>query len=354
MSELINTIRLIRSSGVGPRTFYSLIHKFGSLDEALEYVGDKACPREKAEKEIEQVSKLGIKILLHVDPAYPESLRSTYDAPPLLFYKGNISLFSQTSIAVVGTRNSSAAGINITRKICTELGEQGYVIISGLARGIDTEAHKATLKSGTIAVVAGGLDVIYPPENKKLYEQIAAEGLIIGENPAGTEPIARHFPQRNRIIAGAAAGILVVEAARKSGSMITADYGLREGREVFAIPGSPLDPRSGGTNYLIKNGAVLVENAADIIDNLGKGLAPQLLILREEEPILETVSILSPHEWSQSQDGIISILSVTPVSVDEIVQQTGQSVSSINQQLLELEMEGKVRRTIGNKVALVA
>ena len=353
MNKLLPILRLIRSNGVGPRTFYALIRKFGDVEEALEYVGEKAYQLDKAMREIEQAQKLGIKILTYCDAAYPPQLTSTYDAPPILFYRGNVGLLGKTSIGVVGTRNSSAAGMNITRKICTELGEKNYVVISGLARGIDTEAHKATLATGTIAVVAGGLDVIYPPENKKLFEQIASEGLVIGENPAGTEPIARHFPQRNRIIAGVSAGILVVEAARKSGSMITADYALREGREVFAVPGSPLDPRSGGTNYLIKNGAVLVESAFDIIDNLGRGLAPQLLNLREEEDETEKFE-KTVKEEKIVEGGLISILSVTPVSVDEIVRQTSLPVSAVNQQLLELEMEGRIRRTIGNKVALVA
>lgn len=358
MSELVNALRLIRTNSIGPRTFYSLIKKFGSADEALEYVGDKACPQSKAEAEIAKAEKLRMHILLYTDLLYPEALRSTYDAPPILFYKGNPNLLSKSVIGVVGTRNSSAAGINVTRKICSELSENGYVVASGLARGIDTEAHKASLKTGTIAVVAGGLDVVYPPENKKLYEQIESEGLLLAENAPGTEPVARSFPQRNRIIAGVSAGILVVEAAKKSGSMITADYALREGREVFAVPGSPLDPRSNGTNYLIKNGAVLVESASDIIDNLGKGVAPQLLALREEqegvdyEVEAENANALTAEP--AEVNSLISILSVTPITVDEIVLQTGQHVSRINQQLLELEMEGKIRRTIGNKVALVA
>lgn len=360
MSSLITNLRLIRSNGVGPRTFYSLIKKFGTAEEALEYVGDKAFPLAKAEDEIARAEKQNIRILLYTDLLYPDALTHTYDAPPVLFYKGDPNLLSKTTIGVVGTRNSSAAGINITKKLCLELGEKGYVVASGLARGIDTEAHKSTLKTGTIAVVAGGLDVVYPPENKKLYEQIAEQGLILAENPPGTEPIARNFPQRNRIISGISAGILVVEAARKSGSMITADYALREGREVFAVPGSPLDPRSGGTNFLIKNGAVLVESASDIIDNLGKGLAPQLLNLREqEEPEYEVEETVKENARALAAEpaqmnSLISILSITPVTVDEIVQQTGQHVSLINQQLLELEMEGRIRRTIGNKVALVA
>lgn len=355
MNDVISAIQLIRSQGVGPRTYYGLIKKFGNIDEALVYLGDKAYPLDKVKQEIEQAQKLGIKILLHSQPEYPEALANTYDAPPVLFYKGNLDLFKKTIIGIVGTRNCSAAGMAITRKICEQLGEQGYIIASGLARGIDSEAHKTTIKTGTIAVVAGGLDVIYPPENKKLYEQIAQSGLIIGENPAGTEPMARHFPQRNRIIAGISAGILVVEAAKKSGSMITADYALREGREVFAVPGSPLDMRSGGTNYLIKNGAVLVEDANDIIDNLGKGLAPQLLNLREEisdELIFESNE--SPPATDAEEDNILSKISHAPVSVDEIVQQTSLPVFYVSEKLLELELNGKIKRTIGNKVVLAA
>jgi DNA processing protein len=270
----------------------------------------------------------------------------------VLFYKGNLNLLQSPQIAIVGTRNSSAAGLSITKKIAADLGASGFVITSGLARGIDTEAHKATLKTGTIAVVAGGLDVVYPPENKKLYDQIAESGLIIGENPIGTEPLARHFPQRNRIIAGLAKGVLVVEAAKKSGSMITADYALREGREVFAVPGSPLDPRASGTNYLIKNGAVLVEDASDIIDNLGKGLSPKLLDLREEEPDFFEFDNTPQKPESANSNDFINFLSQTPVTPDELALRSGASISIINQTLLELEMDGKIERHIGGKVCL--
>jgi DNA processing protein len=353
MNDIISAIQLIRSEGVGPRTYYSLVKKFGSIDEALVYVGDKAASRAKVEAEIKQTEKMGVKILIHSDLRYPQALTHTYDAPPVLFYKGNLGLLERDSIAFVGTRNASANGCAITRKLASEIGNAGFNVISGLARGIDTEAHKASLKTGTIAIVAGGLDVVYPPENKKLYEQISETGLIIGENPVGTEPVARHFPQRNRIIAGIARGIVVVEAARKSGSIITAEYAVREGREVFAVPGSPLDPRYGGTNYLIKNGAQLVEDANDILDNLGH-VKPITL----REPIaefdFEQEEVVEVNVPSNLEEIIISKIGKSPVSIDELASQLELPISKINEVLIELELTGRLHRQYGNKVSLAA
>ena len=349
--ETISAIQLIRSENVGPRTFYSLLRKFGSVEEALEYVGNKACPRAKAEAEIAEAEKLGIKILLHSDVEYPKILAETYDAPPVLFYKGNLELLKRDAIAFVGTRNSSANGCAITRKLAAEIGEAGFTVISGLARGIDTEAHKTSLATGTIAVMAGGLEEVYPPENKKLFEQIAEKGLLLGENPVGTKPMQRHFPQRNRIVAGLCLGVVVVEAAKKSGSMITAEFAVREGREVFAVPGSPLDPRCSGTNYLIKSGAVLTETADDIISNLGR-----------ERPQMKLLETVEEYEFEQEvvvvdesvRERIISKLSTSPIGVDEIAQQTALPVAVVNEILLELEINGKLQRQYGNKVALAA
>ena len=223
--------------------------------------------------------------------------------PPILFFKGNLDLLKKDGIGIVGTRNSSANGCAITRKISAQIGEAGFVTISGLARGVDTEAHKATLETGTIAVVAGGLDSVYPPENEKLFKQIEQQGLLLTENPIGTQPQARHFPQRNRIIAGLCVGLLVVEAAKRSGSLITAEYAAKEGREVFAVPGSPLDPRCSGTNYLIKNGACLVEGIDDIVENLGKGHVP---ILKEPEYEFEQEPVVIAPEEAENFKQIIA------------------------------------------------
>ena len=353
-SEIISAIQLIRSEGVGPRTYYSLLRKFGSVDEALLYVGDKAYPKAKAEEEIKKAEKAKIQILLHSSSCYPKILAETYDAPPVLFYKGNLDLLQRDSIAFVGTRNASANGCAITRKLAAEIGNAGFVVTSGLARGVDTEAHKASLKTGTIAVVAGGLDVVYPPENKKLFDQIAEQGLIIGENPVGTEPIARHFPQRNRIIAGLSRGVVVVEAAKRSGSLITAEYAVREGREVFAVPGSPLDPRCSGTNYLIKCGAQLVETEADIIDNLGHVKPVTLLENMESYEAEQDDVFIEQVIPSNIGELVISKLGRSPISVDELASQLQLPISKINEVLLELEMTGKLQRQFGNKVALAA
>ena len=353
--KIISAIQLIRSEGIGPRTYYSLIRKFGSVDEALIYVGEKAYPRSKAQEELVQAEKLGIKILLHSDENYPVLLTHTYDPPPVLFYKGNLDLLKKISIAFVGTRNASANGCAMTRKLAADIGQAGFVVTSGLARGIDAEAHKASLETGTIAVVAGGLEECYPPENAKLFDKIAAQGLILSENPVGTKPLARHFPQRNRIIAGISKAIVVVEAAKKSGSIITAEYAVREGREVFAVPGSPLDPRCSGTNYLIKNGAQLVESANDITENLGHiGTIELQESFAEFEPELELDEPILKHNADDYRDKIIAKLSAAPVSVDEIIQQVEAPTSVVNEVLLELELSGKIQRQFGNKVSLAA
>lgn len=359
MTDVLSTLRLIRSENVGPRTFFSLVKKFGSPAEALRNIPQIAskngrkitiCSESEAEKELKNAEKLGINILSFEDEAYPEILKQTYDPAPILYYKGNLELLQKPSIGVVGTRNASANACSFTRKICAELARDEFIITSGLARGIDAEAHKATLETGTIAVVAGGLDKIYPPENEKLFHQIAEQGLILGENPPGTEPIARHFPQRNRIIAGLSSGVLVVEAAKKSGSLITADFAAREGREVFAVPGSPLDPRNSGTNYLLKNGAVLVESAQDIIENIGKTIEPKLFEISTEYEFEEEILV----NVEEAKDEILAKLSSAPVDVDELARLSNFPISTVNEVLLELEITGQLSRTFGNKVSLRA
>ncbi len=347
MNDITSAIRLIRSENIGPRSYFAALKKFGSVIKAIEGLGDRPiCSVEVAEAEIAAVEKLGAKILLHSDADYPDALLDTYDAPPVLFYFGDLELLKRKCVGIVGTRNLSANGGAITRKIAAGLGEAGVVVVSGLAKGIDTEAHKASLATGTVAVVAGGLDEIYPPENKKLFAEIAEKGLIISETPPGVRALARHFPQRNRIIAGLSQGVLVVEAAKKSGSMITANYARREGRVLFAVPGSPLDSRSSGTNYLIKNGAVLTESCEDILGNL------DVVVPRLYEEISDYDSV--GEEAQNLREKIIAALSYSPVSVDEIIQQVGASAAVVSGILLELEIAGQVNRQYGNKVTLVA
>ncbi len=364
MNDVLNAIRLIRSENVGPRTYFGLIKRFGSPAKALAALPEIAekhkrkiiiCDLAAAEKEIATAERLGIKILLHSDEAYPEILANTYDAPPVLFYLGDVALLGKRSVGVVGTRNASANGCAITRKLSAELGQAGVVVVSGLARGIDAEAHKASIGTGTIAVVAGGLEEVYPPENEKLFHKIAESGLILSESPVGVRPLARHFPQRNRIIAGISQGVLVVEAAKKSGSMITAEFALREGREVFAIPGSPLDPRCSGTNHLIKTGAVLVESAEDILNNLHAPKNTPRLFEDEIEFLSDDViEVLSEEEVQSLREQVIAKLSSSPVAVDEIIQQAGVPAALISEILLELELAGKISRQYGNKVSLGA
>lgn len=364
--NIIAAIRLIRSENVGPRTYHGLVHRFGTAAKALAALPDmaqkigkkqiKICDAATAQAEIAAAEKHGVKILLHSDAHYPEILANTYDAPPVLYYKGRLELLAPQAIGMVGTRNASANGCAIARKLAKELGEAGRVVISGLARGIDSEAHKASIDTGTIAVVAGGLDEVYPPENLKLFEKIAEKGLILTENPVGVRPLARHFPQRNRIIAGLSQGVLVVEAAKKSGSMITADFALREGREVFAIPGSPLDPRCSGTNYLLKTGAILVENIDDILNNLHQ-VKPQSRLLEDEieftadEPVPQ---ILNESQIQTLREQVVAKLGHSPIGVDEIIQQTGASAAMVSEILLELEIFGRISRQYGNKVSLTA
>ena len=349
---IISAIRLIRSESIGPRTYFALMEKHGSAKNAvaaLEEIGRETFSMAAAESELELAGKAGIITLTHKDENYPPQLLNIYDPPPVIFCLGNLELLKRKSVGIVGTRNASANGVAITRNFAHELAQNGTIIISGLARGIDTEAHKASLGTGTIAVVAGGIDKVYPPENLKLFQDIAANGLIISENPLGITAQSRHFPQRNRIIAGLSEGVLVVEAARKSGSMITAAFARREGRPVFAVPGSPLDPRSSGTNYLLKTGAVFVENATDILNNLHP-VPPQPKLFEEELQYLGEV-LETPESL---RDRIIAKLSHSPTSVDEVIQQSGASAAHVNEILLELEMNGRITRQYGNKVALAA
>ncbi len=278
-NEKLNWLRLSRTENVGPITFYKLIDRYGSAAAALEALPDlakkggrkkplTAPPINVIEKEYSKLQKIGGDLVCANEAAYPLALASTDDAPPVLSYLGHIDMVKPPCLGIVGARNSSLNGRKFTQKLARELGEAGQIIVSGLARGIDTAAHEGALKTGTIAVVAGGIDVVYPRENQKLYEEIIDHGLILAESPLGMQPIARHFPKRNRIVSGLSAGIIVMEATVKSGSLITARMAAEQGRDVYAVPGYPLDPRAQGPNKLIQDGAVLVQNSRDILDKL--------------------------------------------------------------------------------------
>jgi DNA processing protein len=315
-------LRLISSENVGPITFRQLINRFGSASEALKALPDLAkrgglqrpiriYPEADAEHDIERVEALNARLVAYGEEEYPPLLREIDSAPPLLCLKGKTSLLALPAVAIVGARNASALGRKFARQLAAELAEAGYLIVSGLARGIDTASHEASLKSGTAAVLAGGIDIIYPPENEELHRSIGELGVLIAECMPGTVLKAEHFPRRNRLIAGICYGTLVVEAALRSGSLITARIASEQGREVFAVPGSPLDPRAGGTNKLLRDGATLITSAADVIETLrpmiGRAINVNEEMMREEDE-LGSSYVASGRE----RDQIMELLSPSP------------------------------------------
>lgn len=286
-------------------------------------------------------------------PAYPALLASQETAPPVLSARGDLGLLERPAVAIVGARNASAAGTRFARSLAAELADHDLVVVSGLARGIDAAAHQGAMAGGTIAVVAGGVDVVYPPENAALMAEIAEKGLIVAEQMPGVEPQARHFPRRNRIIAGLAAGTLVVEGAPKSGSLITARIAAEAGREVMAIPGSPLDPRAQGCNLLIREGATLVQSAADVIEALSAfGGGPQLGLRFKAAEVAPLYDELPADAGDAERDAVAALLSPTPVAIDEIVRLSGLSPPLVATVLLDLELGGGLARHAGGRVSL--
>ena len=363
-AERLDWLRLIRSENVGPVTFYQLLSRFGSAEAALAALPEIArrggraraltiCPRAIAEREMQQLHAAGGRFVAWGEPDYPAALAALDDAPPLISVKGDTKLFERNALAIVGARNASANGRRFARDIALQLGQQGLLIVSGLARGIDGAAHDGSLATGTVAVVAGGIDQVYPEENRDLHEQIAERGVIVAEMPVGTEPQARHFPRRNRIISGCALGVMVVEAALRSGSLITARFALEQGRDVFAVPGSPLDPRCRGTNDLIRNGAILTETADDIMRELQPRLS-STLGERKREPFTPAESVIpSDSELTRARERLVELLSPTPVAVDELIRQCQLSAALVVTILLELELAGRLERHPGNQVSLL-
>jgi DNA processing protein len=360
-AERRDRLRLIRTDHVGPITFFQLLERFGSAGAALAALPDLARrggranpPRiptvAAADSEIEAAAKCDARLIAWGEAAYPAMLAATADAPPILFVRGRADLLAQRAVAVVGARNASANGVRFARQLAAELGAAGLVVVSGLARGIDAAAHQGALSTGTIAVMAGGVDVVYPPENDGLYAEIVEQGVVISEMPPGLQPQARHFPRRNRIVSGTSIGVVVVEASPKSGSLITARIAGEQGREVFAVPGSPLDPRARGTNDLIRQGATLTEGAADVLASLG-GLAAT----HEPPPALE---IGPPIPAKIDETGLLTArqcvtekLGPTPVPVDEIIRQCQVAPAIVLTILLELELAGRLTRHPGNQVS---
>lgn len=355
--ERFDRLRLIRSPRIGPVSFRQLMARFGTAGEALRAVPDLAArgggkgqvaDARTVEAEIGRSRSLGARYLLMGDADYPTLLDQMEGAPPALIVKGDAGLAVRQCVAIVGARNASAAACRFARTLAQELGQAGAVVVSGLARGIDTAAHQGSIASGTIGVIASGIDIGFPPENAMLQEQVAQDGLLVTEHPPGTQPLARHFPARNRIIAGLAAGTVVVEAAPKSGSLITARLAGEAGREVMAVPGSPLDPRAQGCNQLIREGAILIQNAADVMEAIGS-LDPRMVRQARMDFLAEPAS---SDVTEQERAAIVILLGPAPAPVDEIVRLCGLAPSVVQTVLLELELADRLDRHAGGRVSL--
>ncbi len=354
--ERVDWLRLIRSPNVGAKTFFDLIGHCGGAGEALESLPELSrrggrsragavFSRQQAEDEIAQAAAIGARLVALGEPGYPPRLAAVDAPPPLIYVKGRAELAGEPIVAVVGARNASAVGRKFARLIAADLGAQGFVIASGLARGIDTAAHQAALEGGTVAVLAGGLASVYPPENAGLQEAIGERGLLVSERPPAFSPRGADFPRRNRLISGLAAAVVVVEAAKRSGSLITARFAAEQGREVFAVPGHPLDPRAAGTNRLLQEGAGLVTCAGDVIDVLAPILGreapaqPRQIRDRAAEPAGPGLGV-----ESAARRRVIGALGPSPVDVDEVIRATGLAVRDVRVVLLELDLAGRLER----------
>jgi DNA processing protein len=385
-------LRLIRSESIGPRTFRALTNRFGSASAALDALPELAresgrririCTAAEAEREFEAMRRLGARFVALGEPGYPGPLQAIDSAPPLLAVLGEGAALLRPCVALVGSRNASAAGLKFTARLAQDLGEAGFVVVSGLARGIDAAAHGASLETGTVAVLAGGLDEVYPPQNLPLFERLQGTGAAVSEMPLGWAPRGRDFPRRNRLVSGLALGTVVVEAARKSGSLITARFANEQGRQVFAVPGSPLDPRAEGGNHLIREGATLCAEAAHVIEALTpllrlEGAFPHAAVMREDgstgpsEPLWDELDLPeiarapeaapsaaaswaeadSPHvaESSDARVSLLRLLGPAPVSIDDLVRASGRSARDVSRALVELELDGTVLRHPGGSL----
>ncbi len=391
-AEKLDWLRLIRSENVGPRTFKTLLDRYktaGAALKALPGLARKAtsrsitvCSLADAEAEWNRARKLNIRFVALCEPAYPEALRAIDAPPPILAVAGRLDVLARPVVAIVGSRNASATGLVFTERVARGIAEAGYVVASGLARGIDVKAHMASLETGTIAVLAGGHDHIYPAEHEGLARRICEKGALISEMPIGWEPRAREFPRRNRIVAGLSLGVVVVEASRRSGSLITARFANEQGREVFAVPGSPLDARAEGTNDLIRQGATLCTSAADVVAALAPRLdapdrlAEAMLPAAPSEPLWEELDLFGEadrdaavaasaapvfaEETPESPLGttgpaglIAALIGASPITVDELIRICGLAPRLVQAALVELELDGVVIRHDGNRVARV-
>lgn len=348
-------LRLIRSHRVGAVTFHRLMREHGSAQAAMAALPEIAqdagvrnyqpCPTGIAEDELAQARLAGARPLFYGASGYPQALIDLGDAPPLLWAQGRIDLLTHQLVAIVGARNASSLGLRMTRRLARDLGEAGFVVVSGLARGVDTEAHKASLKTGTIAIQAGGVDTTYPEENAGIADEIRENGLVLSEQPIGCQPQTRHFPIRNRIISGISRGVIIVEAANRSGSLITARDALDQGREVLAVPGHPFDARAAGCNNLIRDGAILVRDAADVIEALGQPEPAEKFINTVPMPVHAPKPPLAGQDEIHAL--ILARLGLSPLAEDQLIRDLAMPSSAVAAEILMLELDGRVRRQPG-------
>jgi DNA processing protein len=362
-AERIAWLRLIRTPNVGPATFFRLLDRFSTADAALAALPDLARrggrkgglqppPPAAIEAELDAARRADAIPVAWGEPAYPPLLAHIHDPPPLLYARGRLDLLSKKAIGVVGARNASANGRKFARTLAADLGAGGLMVTSGMARGIDAAAHAGALATGTAAVLGGGVDVVYPAENRDLYDRIAETGVLVSETPPGTKPQARHFPRRNRIISGMARGVVVVEASPRSGSLITARLALEQGREVFAVPGAAMDPRARGTNGLIRQGAVLTESADDVFAVLNQQLPRKPIEIVDETNDTAAASS-DPETHGNARSEVLNALGPTPTTVDELVRVCQISLPVVSTVLLELELAGRLERHPGSRVSLL-
>jgi len=356
--EAFARIRLLRSPNIGPVSYRQLLRRFGNAQAALDALPDlakrggkgyQAAPVAGIEAEITAMRKAGARYLFADTPDYPRLLAEMDGAPPILSYRGDLSLATRPCVAIVGARNASAAAVKLAREFALGLADAGFTVVSGLARGIDGAAHEGSFPA-TIGVIASGIDIAYPPQHAALQERIGSEALLIAEEPCGTEPRGNLFPKRNRVIAGLASGTLVIEAAPKSGSLITARLAAEAGREVMAVPGSPLEPRSQGCNQLIRDGAVLVQSAADAAELLSGFDGTPRSAFRETGTSFD----YGAEEFDADPADVENLLTTAPVAVDELIRQSGESAGAVHTALLELEIVGRLTRHAGGRVSLNA
>lgn len=363
--EKTDWIQLIRTEGIGPVTFFKLVRKYHSAAEALKALPFFKHPplspsdREGAQRERDACHQKDIALVFYGEPAYPALFRELPDAPPVLSILGDVALLNRPAVGIVGGRNASLSGKKFAHALAQDLARNNFVVASGLARGIDTQAHLGALQKGTtVAVLAGGIDVVYPPENETLYKTIQEKGAVISEIALGTQPQAKHFPRRNRLISGLSNGVVVVEAALKSGSLITARFALEQGREVFSVPGSPLDPRCRGSNNLLRFGAVLTEGIEDVLQNLqhvstflpAPRLSPQAF--KEDDIDLED-EVVPALDATNPRERLLENLGFTPIGVDELIRQCHISPQEAQAILLELELSGRLERHPDDRVSLL-